>query len=133
MSLKIDGTPPGFRNSYHFQACPKYRNGIFTVPIATRMENLLAEKCRELGFVLHASPVDSDHFHFIIESSESPSTIAHRIFGYLSFTLRKEFPELKELNSDHLWGGRQCKVIADESHFDTALKYVNRHKRTGHV
>lgn len=130
MSLKVDGNFPAYRNSYHFQACPKYRSGIFTTPIAARIQELLKEKCDELNFTLHSSAVDQDHFHFLVESTESPSTIAHRIFGYLSFALRKEFPELKDLNADHLWGGRQCKIIADESHFDSALRYVNRHKKT---
>lgn len=129
MSLKIDGSLPAFRNSYHFQASPKYRKDIFTAAIANRMECLLSEKCKELDFALHASVVDTDHFHFLIESTETPSTIAQRIFGYLSFSLRKEFPELKDLNTDHLWGGRQCKVIADEAHFERALDYINRHKR----
>lgn len=71
MSLKFDGILPGFRNSYHFQACPKYRRGIFTAPIAKRMEELLEEKCRELGFVLHASTVDTDHFHFKRQKGKS--------------------------------------------------------------
>jgi hypothetical protein len=43
--------------------------------------------------------------------------------------LRKEFPALKEVNAEHLWGGRQCKPIVDEKHFNNTVAYINRHAR----
>ncbi len=130
MGLKINGTLPAFNNSYHFNSSPKYRKSIFTKDIATKIYNLIDIKCNELDFILHSSVVDADHIHFIIESIKDPSNIAHRIFGYLAFALRKEFPKLKDLNQDHLWGGTQCKIILNEKHFKEAINYVNTHKMT---
>ncbi len=129
MSLKIEGTPPGHNNRYHFQACPKYRKSAFTGAIAQRLEELVREKSLELGWTIHAFAVDGDHAHFLIESEAPPSKIAHRLFGYASFVLRKEFPDLKDINDEHLWGGRQCKVISDQTHFTSAMVYIGRHKR----
>jgi REP element-mobilizing transposase RayT len=73
--------------------------------------------------------VDSDHVHFLVESPSSPGEIAQRLFGYAAFMLRKEFPALKEVNAEHLWGGRQCKPIVDEKHFNNTVAYINRHAR----
>lgn len=129
MSLKIDGTLPGYNNCYHFQACPKYRDSVFTGEIAQRLEGLMREKSIELGWTIYAFAVDGDHAHFLIESEATPSNIAQRLFGYASRVLRQEFPELKDINNDHLWGGRQCKVILDHAHFENAMAYIKRHKQ----
>ena len=129
MSLNIAGTPPGHNNCYHFHASPKYRRAAFDGEMGQRLEVLLREKSIELGWSIHAFAVDGDHAHFIVEADASPSKIAFRLLGYASFALRKEFPELKEINDEHLWGGRQCKVIANQEHYDNAISYIGRHKR----
>lgn len=127
MSLKIEGNPPGYNNCYHFHASPKYRQSALVGKIAIRLDQLLTEKSLELGWKIHAIAVDSDHAHFLIESASTPSDIAQRLFGYASFILRKEFPELKEINAEHFWGGRQCKPITDQTHFDNTFTYIGRH------
>lgn len=129
MSLKVTGEVPGYENWYHFHAAPKYRVAVFSPPIATRLETLLREKCGELQWPLHAVAVDRDHVHFLIQSAESPSYIAQRIFGFLSRELRRDFPKLKDLNADQLWGGRQCKPIADRNHLEKTTAYIERHHR----
>lgn len=129
MSLKIEGAVPGHNNCYHFHASPKYRESALVGKIAARLEQLLNEKSSELGWKIHAVAVDSDHVHFLIQAASSPSEIAQRLFGYASFMLRKEFPELKEINAEHFWGGRQCKPIRDQSHFDNVVGYIVRHAK----
>lgn len=128
MSLKIEGNVPGFQNHYHFHASPKYRADIFTKDIANRAQELFLAKAQELNWNIHAIAVDNDHIHFLIESNSTPSDIAQRLFGFTSFTLRKEFPELKDLNKDHFWGGRQCKCISNEEHLTNTIKYIAKHK-----
>ena len=127
MTLKIEGKPPGYNNCYHFHAAPKYRQHALVGRIAGRLDQLLREKSQELGWIIHAIAVDSDHAHFLIESAATPSDIAQRLFGFASFMLRKEFPELKEINAEHFWGGRQCKAITDQAHLDNTIAYIGRH------
>jgi REP element-mobilizing transposase RayT len=133
LSLKIEGTAPGFNNSYHFHASPKYRASAFSPEIASRTKDLIESKSTELGWVVHDIAVDDDHIHFLIQADSTPSNIAHRLFGFTSFSLRKEFPELKELNKDHFWGGEQCKCISDENHFNNTVAYISRHKHASIV
>jgi putative transposase len=130
MTLKVERAIPGFENWYHFHAAPKYRSSIFSPPVATRLQELLREKCRELEWPLRAVAVDTDHVHFLIQSGESPSYIAQRIFGFLSYQLRRDFPELKDLNAEQLWGGRQCKPIVDHEHMENTIAYIERHRRS---
>ncbi|MFQ1927798.1 IS200/IS605 family transposase [Aeromonas veronii] len=130
MALKIEGGVPGYNNSYHFHASPKYRMAILNDSVAVRLEQLIAEKSEELGWKIHAMAVDDDHVHFLIESPDSPSQIAQRLFGYASFVLRKEFPALKEINAEHFWGGRQCKSVTDLQHFENTIAYINKHARS---
>ncbi len=129
MTLKIEGTVPGFENWY-FHAVPKYRASVFSPPVAARLQELLREKCRELDWPLRAVVVDEDHVHFLVRSGESPSYIAQRIFGFLSHQLRRDFPELKELNQEQLWDGRQCKPIVDREHLKNTTEYIERHRQS---
>lgn len=105
MTLKIEGDVPGFNNCYHFHASPKYRRHAFSGDIARTIHEILESKANELGWRIYSIAVDTDHVHFLIQSEASPSEIAHRLFGYASYALRKKFPELKEINADHLWVG----------------------------
>ncbi len=129
MSLKIEDTVLGHNNRYHFHASPKYRESALVGNIAARLEQILSEKFTELGWKIHAIAVDSDHVHFLVAAASSPSKIAQRLFGYASFMLRKEFSELKKINAERFWGGRQCKPITDQSHFDNVVSYIGRHVR----
>lgn len=83
---------------YHFVWCPKYRRPVLTGEIANRLEGLIHEiVSRELmGRVLNLQ-VHPDHVHLFVEVPPmlAPRQIMHRIKGYTSHVLRKEFPSLK--------------------------------------
>ncbi|OEF10043.1 IS200/IS605 family transposase [Vibrio genomosp. F10] len=128
MPLKIVGTAPGFNNCYHFHATAKYRTSVFSNSIAKRIEVLLIEKSSELGWTIVDIATDDDHIHFLIKAESEPSNIAFRLFGYSSFMLRKEFPELKELHKKQFWAGEQCNCIVDKSHYDNTVTYIKKHK-----
>ncbi|ASJ38484.1 IS200/IS605 family transposase [Vibrio vulnificus] len=129
MSLKIEGSLPSFENSFHFHAIAKYRSKVFSPEIAERTEALLFEKSKELGWTIVEFAADEDHIHFLIKSDSEPSQIAHRLFGYSSFALRKEFPELKELNKNQFWASEQCNCISNKSHYDNTVAYIKRHQK----
>lgn len=128
MPLKIVGTAPGFEDFYHFHAIAKYRKSVFTNSIAKRTETLISEKSSELGWSIVDIATDNDHLHFLIKADSTPSNIAFRLFGYSSYMLRKEFPELKELHKDQFWAGEQCNCITDNFHYENTLIYIKEHK-----
>jgi len=130
LGLKIVGNSPGFNNSYHFHASAKNRTSAFSPDIAIRTKELIESKSQELGWKVHDIAVDDDHIHFLIEADATPSNIAQRLFGFTSFSLRKEFPSLKELNEKHFWGGEQCKCISDENHLKNTIAYITKHKQS---
>ncbi|EGQ7953354.1 IS200/IS605 family transposase [Vibrio vulnificus] len=129
MPLKIEGSLPSFENSFHFHAIAKYRSKVFSPEIAKRTETLLLEKSAELGWNILEFAADKDHIHFLIQSDSTPSYIAQRLFGYSSFVLRKEFPELKGLNKSQFWAGEQCNCIVDKSHYDNTVAYIQKHQK----
>lgn len=82
---------------YHVVWCPKYRRSVLTGQPAERLNELLLEKCSELGFTVHALEVMPDHVHMFVETDPRwcPAEIAQRLKGFTSSVLRKEFPEIR--------------------------------------
>lgn len=130
MTIKVKSTNPPYQNYHHFHASSKYRASVFTKAMAERLEILIQEKCQERGWKFTGLAVDDDHIHFLIQANTTYSDIAQRIFGYTSIMLRREFPKLKELNKDHLWGGTQYVPINDQKHLESVINYINEHKVT---
>lgn len=88
---------------YHFVFVPKRRRKILTGPLAERLRVLLSEKTAELGWQIIALEIMPDHVHLFIsvDPTVAPNQVAHRLKGYTSFVLRKEFPNLIRLPA--LW------------------------------
>lgn len=88
---------------YHFVFVPKRRRKILVGPLAERLRALLVEKCAELGWEIIALEVMPDHLHLFIsvDPDVAPNQVAHRLKGYTSHVLRREFPHLIRLPA--LW------------------------------
>ncbi|WP_067516887.1 IS200/IS605 family transposase [Endozoicomonas ascidiicola] len=125
MFTRFDYAP--FNNCYHFTAATKYRKSVFEKDIRERAEEILTEKSKEIGATVLAVTAAVNHIHLLIQSDHSPSDIGQKIFGTTSRLLRKEFPELKNLHSKQLWGGKACTPIKDQAHLDNTQAYVDRH------
>jgi putative transposase len=83
--------------TYHLVWCPKYRRKVLGGPVAERLDELTRFKVAELGGEIVALEVQPGHVHLLVRF---PPTLAvhqimHRLKGYTSYTLRKEFSWLK--------------------------------------
>jgi REP-associated tyrosine transposase len=86
-----------FSLKLHVVWCPKYRRGVLIEQVASRLEELLREKARELEMTIHALEVMPDHVHLFIEFDPrwGVAEIVNRLKGFTSRILRKEFPSLR--------------------------------------
>jgi putative transposase len=88
---------------YHFVWCPKRRRKVLVGALAERLKELLREKAEEMGWEIIALEVMPDHVHLFISvgPNMAPSQVMHRLKGYTSRVLRKEYPHLIRLPA--LW------------------------------
>lgn len=118
---------PPFENCYHFTAATKYRKCVFTELIRDRLTHHIQDTADNLSLKLHAIAVAVNHVHILVQSDMPPSKMSQFLFGYTSRMIRKEFPELVDLNAKNLWGGKACTYIKDQQHLNNAKAYIDRH------
>jgi putative transposase len=96
---------------YHFVFVPKRRRRILVGPLAERLEILLREKAAELGWEIIAV---------------APNQVAHRLKGYTSHVLRREFPHLIRLPA--LWTRSYLVSTAGRVSSKTIEQYIAAQK-----
>jgi putative transposase len=86
-----------FSLKYHLVWCPKYRRGVLTGAIETRLKKIIREVTSELGMAVHALEIMPDHVHLFVEADPvlCVAEIVNRIKGRSSRLLREEFPTLR--------------------------------------
>ena len=93
-------TNPGcvYNVAYHFIWCTKYRRKLLLGEVEERLRSLLIAKATANGWDIPELEVMPDHVHLFIKATPSDSIahIASQLKGYTSFTLRTEFPHLKQ-------------------------------------
>lgn len=89
--------------NYHFVFCPTRRKAVLVDDVQERLEALIPAKAAKIDCAVLRLAVRPDHVHLFLSSPPTlaPHQIVHRIKGYTSHTLRKEFPHLLRLPS--LW------------------------------
>lgn len=95
------------RNWQHLIFCPKYRRNPFTNPtIAARCERHIRHIANLKGIEIIEISVQPDHIHILLglHTMMSIGKAAQLIKWFSSIWLRKEFPQLKQIHSEYLWG-----------------------------
>ena len=89
--------------NYHIVYCPKFRKKCLVGDVALRCEQLMREKCAELGCDVVALEIMPDHIHLFIAATPdfAPNHIIAQLKGCTSRMLRQEFPMLLKMPS--LW------------------------------
>lgn len=89
--------------AYHITWIPKYRKHILKNDIKVAVKQYLLEKANMLGIVIETYEIMEDHIHLFIRANTNLtiSYIVQQLKGYVSFKIRKQFPELKKYKS--LW------------------------------
>ena len=91
---------------YHFVWVTKYRKGILTGAVGTRLRDLVREICRTLDIEILEGAVSADHVHVLLSCPPnlSPSKIMQSIKGKSSRKLMMEFKHIqKRYWGRHLW------------------------------
>ncbi len=88
----------------HLVFTPKYRRGVFTDPILTRCETIMADICRDFGAELVEFNGEDDHVHLLVQYPPTVqlSTLVNTLKAVSARHLRNEFPHHL---SHYLWGG----------------------------
>jgi putative transposase len=95
-----------FDIKYHFVWITKYRKGVLTGPVGTRLRELVREICRTNEIEILQGHVSRDHVHILV--SAPPSMSASKIMQYIKGkSSRKLMMEFRHLNKQfwgrHMW------------------------------
>jgi putative transposase len=82
---------------YHIIWCTKYRRKVLSDVIQARLKEVVEAKALELNVRIETIETMPDHVHLFVKANpvDSPHHLVKHFKGITSFTLRKEFPELK--------------------------------------
>jgi len=114
---------------YHFIWCPKYRRKVLVGNIADRFRQLLLEKASQISTEIAQAEIMPDHVHLFVKTkpTNSPYFIVHKLKGYTSRILRKEFPALKS-RLPSLWTrSYYCESVGHISE-ETIRRYIQEQK-----
>ena len=119
-----------YRTRYHLVWIPKYRRGILTRPIQTRLRELLAGICERYGYELDTMSVQNDHVHVFLSfpPKVSIAKATQTLKGVSSRKLREEFPELEQ----KMWGapiwavGYYAATVGDRTTAQQIRRYIQK-------
>ena len=88
------------------------------------MTELIYEKATELDCKIVSLAIEPEHIHLFLNCSPdlAPKQIMHRIKGYSSYMLRKEFSHLKKMPS--MWTRSYFVSTAGNVSSSTIEKYI---------
>lgn len=111
--------------NYHFVFCPKYRKHILVNKVKTRLEELIAEKVKQLGCEVIELRVMPDHVHLFLAAVPilSPNRIIGQVKGYTSRKIREEFGQIKR-SLPSLWTRSYFVSTAGNVSSDTIQRYI---------
>ena len=110
--------------NYHFIWIPRRRRKVLVGDVKKRVIELIYEKATELECKIVSLAVEPEHIHLFLNCSPdlAPKQIMHRIKGYSSYVLRKEFPHLKRMPS--MWTRSYFVSTAGNVSSSTIEKYI---------
>ena len=91
---------------YHIIWCTKYRRSVLSPEMQERIKAIVHEGQEQYGYTVRAVECMSDHVHLLacIPPTQAVGTVVGRIKGFVSKSLREEFPSLKK-RLPQLWTG----------------------------
>lgn len=125
---KSDGTMI-YSCQYHVIFTTKYRRKVLTENIAIRTKELILEKQNEYQYEIFEMEVMPDHIHLLIDINPKIGVekIISQIKGFLSNSLRKEFPSLKS-RIPCLWTRSKFVSTVGSVSLEVVKKYIEEQK-----
>ena len=114
---------------YHVIFCPKYRRKVLIDDIPDRMKELILQKQSDYHYTIIEQEIMPDHVHLLIKASAKYSiyNIVSQLKGYLSHTLREEFPSLKT-RLPTLWSRNKFIASVGTVSLETVKQYIENQK-----
>ena len=116
--------------NYHFIWIPRRRRKVLVGKVKQRVCELIYEKATQLDCKIVSLAIAPEHIHLFLNCSPAlaPKQIMHRIKGYSSYVLRKEFPHLKKMPS--MWTRSYFVSTAGNVSSETIEKYIAAQGKT---
>lgn len=123
-----------YRCTYHVVWCPKFRRKVLVDDpqrgnVETRLKDLIAEVCAELGADLIEMEVMPDHVHLVVgcDPQLGIHRLVKRIKGRTSHDLRAEFPNLRS-KLPTLWTNSYFVSTVGGAPLEALKEYVRNQK-----
>jgi len=118
-----------YNTSYPIIFCPKYRRKVLVGLVATRLKELIKQKCDTMRVEVKKMEVMPDHVHLFLRTLpvHPPNFVIGQVKGYTSRILRHEMPFLKR-RLPTLW--TRSYFIESVGHISQATieKYIEHQK-----
>lgn len=114
--------------NYHFVWIVRRRRKVLIGDVDLRLIELIKKAVIEIDCLVIAIETHLDHVHLFVQSKPilAPYQIMHKVKGFTSHTLRKEFPHLLKLPS--LWTRSYFCGTSGNVSSDTIKKYIENQK-----
>lgn len=115
--------------NYHFVWIPKFRRPVLIGGIPAKLDALIRAKTAELGGQVIELVVQPDHVHLFCSfpPTLAPRQIMHRLKGFTSHELRREFPYLNS-RLPSLWTRSYYVGTAGNVSAETIKRYIDEQK-----
>lgn len=115
--------------NYHFVWTVRRRKKLLNGQLDKRLKELIHEAVADIEGEVIALETHYDHVHLFVNvlPKLSPAQIIHKVKGYSSHTLRKEYPWLKT-KMPSLWTRSYFASTAGHVSGDTIKRYVEEQK-----
>ena len=129
MKYKLDKSSHAvFSLQYHLVLIIKYRRkALCDETIRERLKNIVWGLTKQLGVEIIAQEPAEDHIHILFKAKPSTDLVktANTLKGVTARSLRKEFPQLKELLwGDSFWSDSYFLASTGQVSLDALKKYV---------
>lgn len=122
-----------FKNYVHLVFTTKYRRGVFTVEMLSRLRLLFSETCEQMDCELIEFGGEDDHVHLLlaVHPKQAVASLVGKLKGKSSYFLRREFGrELrKKLWGNHLWSPSYCVVSCGGAPLEVVRAYVENQRK----
>ena len=113
---------------YHIVWCPKRRKPVLTDLVAKSCEELIRQKCKDLGWTILNLAIAPDHVHLFIQAwpTTSAAEIVKACKGITARELRKNFEQLRRLPS--MWTRSYFAATAGNVSQEVIQQYIEKQK-----
>jgi len=117
----------------HIVFVTKYRRGVFTPEMLSRLNVLFKETCEQMDGKLHEFNGEDDHVHLLVSYPPklAISNFVGKLKGKSSYFLRREYwDQIKDkLWGKHLWSPSYCAASCGGAPLEVIKQYIQNQQK----